>query len=61
HLLVPVEPPMIETNNTPSVFDADCLVRRALELIASKWIMLVLVALARQAFGEREEDYPVRA
>jgi DNA-binding HxlR family transcriptional regulator len=30
----------------PSVFDANCSARHALELIASKWAMLVLSALA---------------
>ncbi|MEM8837772.1 MAG: hypothetical protein AAGE89_06745 [Pseudomonadota bacterium] len=52
---------MTVTTSTPSAFDASCSARHALELIASKWTMLILVALAWQAFGEREEDYPVRA
>lgn len=30
----------------PSVFDASCSARHALELIASKWTMLILPALA---------------
>jgi DNA-binding HxlR family transcriptional regulator len=32
---------------TPSVFDPSCSARDALELIASKWAMLILPALAR--------------
>ncbi|MEM9342157.1 MAG: helix-turn-helix domain-containing protein [Pseudomonadota bacterium] len=32
----------------PSVFDADCSARHALELIASKWSILILSALAEQ-------------
>lgn len=32
---------------TPSVFDPSCSARHALELIASKWAMLILPALAR--------------
>lgn len=32
---------------TPSVFDPTCSARHALELIASKWAMLILPALAR--------------
>jgi DNA-binding HxlR family transcriptional regulator len=32
---------------TPSVFDPNCSARDALELIASKWAMLILPALAR--------------
>lgn len=32
--------------SAPSVFDATCSARHALELIASKWTMLVLPALA---------------
>jgi DNA-binding HxlR family transcriptional regulator len=31
---------------SPSVFDASCSARHALELIASKWTMLILPALA---------------
>jgi DNA-binding HxlR family transcriptional regulator len=37
------EPPI------PSVFDATCSARHALELIASKWTMLILPALAEGA------------
>ena len=33
---------------TPSVFDADCSARHALELIASKWSILILSALAER-------------
>lgn len=37
---------MTETAKKPSVFDADCSARHALELIASKWSVLILSALA---------------
>lgn len=33
-------------DRAPSVFDASCSARHALELIASKWTMLILLALA---------------
>ena len=33
-------------NQEPSVFDPDCSARDALELIASKWAILILTALA---------------
>jgi DNA-binding HxlR family transcriptional regulator len=33
--------------STPSVFDPSCSARDALELIATKWAMLILPALAR--------------
>lgn len=36
------------TSTEPSVFDADCSARHALELIASKWSVLILSALAEQ-------------
>lgn len=39
---------MLETKSVPSVFDSSCSARHALELIASKWIMLVLPALAER-------------
>ncbi|MEO0372242.1 MAG: helix-turn-helix domain-containing protein [Pseudomonadota bacterium] len=35
-----------KATTTPSVFDADCSARHALELIASKWAVLILSALA---------------
>jgi DNA-binding HxlR family transcriptional regulator len=35
-----------ETPIVPSVFDSSCSARHALELIASKWTMLILPALA---------------
>lgn len=35
------------STGTPSVFDPSCSARDALELIASKWAMLILPALAR--------------
>ena len=35
-----------ETPPVPSVFDASCSARHALELIASKWTMLILPALS---------------
>ncbi|MEM9912375.1 MAG: helix-turn-helix domain-containing protein [Pseudomonadota bacterium] len=37
---------MTEETNEPSVFDADCSARHALELVASKWSVLILSALA---------------
>ncbi|MEM8645289.1 MAG: helix-turn-helix domain-containing protein [Pseudomonadota bacterium] len=36
----------MEPNTTPSVFDQSCSARDALELIASKWTVLILSALA---------------
>lgn len=38
----------------PSVFDADCSAREALELIASKWSILILSALARNEMRNNE-------
>jgi DNA-binding HxlR family transcriptional regulator len=38
-----------QESSIPSVFDATCSARHALELIASKWTMLVLPALAEGA------------
>ncbi|MEG6508036.1 helix-turn-helix domain-containing protein [Methyloligella sp. 2.7D] len=37
-----------EKKPKPSVFDADCSARDALELIASKWAILILGALGEQ-------------
>ena len=37
---------MDNTKPEPSVFDAECSARHALELIASKWAVLILSALA---------------
>ncbi|MEO0569236.1 MAG: helix-turn-helix domain-containing protein [Pseudomonadota bacterium] len=37
---------MVEKTTEPSVFDAECSARHALELIASKWSVLILSALA---------------
>ncbi|MEO0747649.1 MAG: helix-turn-helix domain-containing protein [Pseudomonadota bacterium] len=37
---------MDSTKPEPSVFDAECSARHALELIASKWAVLILSALA---------------
>ncbi|MEM1362957.1 MAG: helix-turn-helix domain-containing protein [Pseudomonadota bacterium] len=39
---------MAKTDYEPSVFSADCSSRDALELIASKWTVLILSALAEQ-------------
>lgn len=39
---------MQEKETQPSVFDADCSARHALELIASKWSVLILSALAEK-------------
>jgi DNA-binding HxlR family transcriptional regulator len=36
----------MQTPTAPSVFDATCSARHALELIASKWTILILAALA---------------
>ena len=51
HLLVTAEHRMARGSkrqepSIPSVFDATCSARHALELIASKWTMLILPALA---------------
>ncbi|MEM8689508.1 MAG: helix-turn-helix domain-containing protein [Pseudomonadota bacterium] len=35
-------------NTTPSVFDQSCSARHTLELIASKWTVLILSALAEE-------------
>lgn len=40
--------------SVPSVFDADCSARDALELIASKWSVLVLSALAQKQMRNSE-------
>jgi len=39
---------MREGKPEPSVFDADCSARDALELIASKWSILIISALAQE-------------
>ncbi|MEM0987494.1 MAG: helix-turn-helix domain-containing protein [Pseudomonadota bacterium] len=39
---------MAQEKPDPSVFDADCSARDALELIASKWSILILSALAEE-------------
>lgn len=41
-------------SQTPSVFDQNCSARHALELIASKWAILVLSALAEQPMRNGE-------
>lgn len=38
--------PRISSQVPPSVFDSSCSARHALELVASKWTMLILPALA---------------
>lgn len=49
YLLVTIEKYLMpEKTIEPSVFDADCSARHALELIASKWSVLILSALAEK-------------